>query len=82
MTRDKKKWDAWEMENDFLAQEDADRSYYQDEVIPKLEKKAREEMAKCPHDKFFIYCSTCKHIIGSETNDPFEALRQHREKHL
>lgn len=76
------RWDDWERENDFLAQEDEAGSYYEQEVLPRLERQAQAEKAKCQHDKFFIYCSSCKHVIGSESNDPYEVLRAHKAKHL
>ncbi len=60
---------------------DDDTSYYEDEILPKIERRVAEEKARCPHDHFFIYCSTCRHVIGSEVNDPYDALREHRAKH-
>jgi hypothetical protein len=83
MAREKaNKWDKWEEENDFLAQEDKGRSYYEDEVLPAIEKKALAEKAKCRHDHFYIYCSQCKHVLGSELQDPYEVLKAHRAKHI
>jgi len=68
----------WDEDEDFNP---VDNKYYEREVMPKIERQHRREMAKCQHKQFFVLCSSCKHIIGSELNDPFEALKAHREKH-
>lgn len=60
---------------------DDGNSYYDEEILPLREKQVLEEKARCPHDHFFIYCSTCRHVIGSEVNDPYEALKEHKAKH-
>lgn len=60
---------------------DDDYSYYEEEVSPRLEKKRADQIKKCEHNQFFIYCSTCKHVLGSELSDPYEVLKKHKEYH-
>ena len=58
-----------------------DHGYYEREVLPKIERQRMREMAKCQHNQFYVICSSCKHIIGSETNDPYALLEAHRKSH-
>jgi len=69
----------WDEEEDFNPVDD---KYYQREIIPKIEKQRAREMAKCQHNQFYVICSSCKHIIGSELQDPYQALKEHRQKHI
>lgn len=62
-------------------EDDDNYSYYEEEVLPKIIKKRDAEIRKCQHNQFFIYCSNCKHVLGSESSDPYELMKLHQERH-
>jgi hypothetical protein len=72
-------WEDGKWDDDPLFANDS--SYYEEEVLPRIERQALAEKAKCKHEQFYIYCSTCRHVLGSEVNDPYEVLKAHRAKH-
>lgn len=73
-------WEDGKWDGDPLFPEN-DSSYYEEEVLPRIERQTIAEKAKCRHEQFYIYCSSCKHVLGSELNDPYEVLKAHRAKH-